>query len=385
MEIVSRDAKKKIEMLFIKLLFLLICFLGFLNYFLVASNNFSNDIFVVKAKNDFEYSTNIKNIFIHSLIAYPEILDTKPKNVIKTYHNDCIDYVEFEKMLNELYKNNYVLIDMNKTFFVDENGIAKKCAVKVPTGKKPLVLGVDDVVYDPKKSGNGMVDKLCVDENGNVFSETKIDGTICKSYEREFVCVLENFLKVHPDFSPFGDRCSINLTGFCGILGYRITDNNIDFRKKEIESVLPVVKRLKQLGYTFACHSYGHYHTKKASLSEIETDLKNWKELIEPVVGKTNVFVYPYGEWELANGNKLSKKQKLLCEFGFKLFLGVGIYDFFEYMPLNKNVNEKVLFADRKNIDGFSLEKHKQKLQQLFDTSNILSDWAKKRQQKIEA
>ena len=366
---------------YIMFTFFIVCILSLSVSFFDAQ---TMDIFSVETTSQFSYSTDIKNIFIHSLIAYPEILDKKPKTVINTYHSDCIDYVEFENMLTELYKNNYVLIDVNKTFVVDENGNAKKCAVKVPVGKKPLVLGVDDVVYDPKKSGNGMVDKLCLDEKGEICSETNIDGKIDRSYNREFVPILENFLQKHPDFSPFGDRCTINLTGFCGILGYRITDKNIEFRQKEIEEVLPLVSKLKQLGYTFACHSYSHLHIKKTNVDEIEKDLQNWKEKIEPIIGKTNVFVYPYGEWELANGNELSKKQKLLCQYGFKLFLGVGIYDFFEYMPLNKNIKAKVLFADRKNIDGFSLLKRTKELSSIFDANIILSDWAKKRQQKIE-
>lgn len=320
-----------------------------------------------------------KNIFVHSLIAYPEILEQKPKNVIKNYHKDCIDYIEFENMLIELYQNNYMLVDISETYFV-ENGMAKKRKVKVPKGKKAVVIGVDDVVYDPKKSGNGMADKLCVDDNGELYTETNINGKVDKSYNREFAPILENFLKKNPDFSPNGARVTINLTGFCGILGYRVSSQNEILKQKEVDAVKPVVERLKQLGYTFACHSYGHYHMKKASLSEMENDIQNWQKYIEPIIGKTEVFVYPYGEWELTNGNCLSQKQKLLCKAGFKLFLGVGIYDFYSFMPMNKNVEEKVLFADRKNIDGYTLTARKKELESLFDADKILSNFAKKRQ-----
>lgn len=326
-----------------------------------------------------DYTGNIKNIFIHSLIAYPEILEKKSKQIIKSYDIDCIDYIEFENMLNELYKNKYVLVDISDTFYVDEKGIAHKKPVCVPIGKKPIVIGVDDVVYDPRKSGNGMVDKLCLDENEKFYTETNINGEIDKSYSREFVPILESFLQKFPDFSPKNARFCINLTGFCGILGYRVTSQDKDFAMTETEKANKVVSKLKSLGYTFACHSFGHYHIKRANLESIKNDLILWKTNIEPIIGKTNIFVYPYGEWELCDGNKLSTKQQILCDYGFKMFLGVGIYDFFGYMPLNRNVSDKVLFADRKDIDGYTLHNRKTELSSLFDANKILSEYAKKR------
>ena len=344
--------------------------------------SFSNTNNITHAFNKIEfveYTGEIKNIFIHSLIAYPEILEQKSKQTVRSYNIDCIDYIEFENMLSELYKNNYVLVDINETFFVDANGKAHKKSVLVPRGKKPVVVGVDDVVYDPKKSGNGMVDKLCLDDNGKIYTETNINGKIDKSYSREFVPILELFLQKYPDFAPKNARFCINLTGFCGILGYRVTSENKDFAKSETQKATKLVSRLKELGYTFACHSYGHYHMKKSSLEDIKTDLTLWQNNIEPIIGKTEIFVYPYGEWELCDGNKLSEKQQVLCDYGFKLFLGVGIYDFFEYMPLNKNVTDKILFADRKNIDGYTLINRQKELSSLFDANRILSDFAKRR------
>ncbi len=354
----------------------------FLSFFLILLICLSNIFFILNLKPITKvqateiYDGEVKNIFIHSLIAYPEILDTKSKYIIKKYDIDCIDYIEFNNMLNELYKNDYVLIDINNTFNVNENGIAIKNKIKVPKGKKPLVLGIDDVVYDPSKSGNGMVDKICVDKKGNLYTETIIDNKKEISYNREFAPILENFVKVHPDFSYNSAKCCINLTGFCGILGYRISDKNDSFRNKEINDCKKVVNRLKELGYTFACHSYSHYHIKKTCVENVKQDLQDWKDYIEPVIGKTNIFVYPYGEWEIINGDKLSQKQQALCDYGFKLFLGVGIYDFFTQMPLNSNMKQKILFADRKNIDGYTLFNRQEELKKMFDPIKVLSKYS---------
>ena len=114
--------------------------------------------------------------------------------------------------------------------------------------------------------------------------------------------------------------------------GHTPSRSDKNFAQTETKKASQIVNKLKDLGYTFACHSYRHFHMKKTSIQSIKEDLELWKNSIEPIIGKTNVFVYPYGEWELTNGNELCQKQKLLLEYGFKLFLGVGIYDFFSYM-----------------------------------------------------
>lgn len=351
------------------LIFLILVF----QFIAFASTQKTNELF---ASGLVKFNGEITNIFIHSLIAYPEILQTKSDAIIKMYDKDCIDYIEFGNMLNELYKNDFVLVDINKIFFVDEFGTAKKSELYLPKGKKPVVIGVDDVVYDPKKFGNGMVDKIALDKNDALCSITNIGGKDDIGYDREFVCILENFLAMHPDFSFEGSRLTINLTGFCGILGYRISDSDPTIRLNEIKKATKVVEKLKSLGYTFASHSYSHFHMKKATERDIERDIENWNKFIKPVIGETRVFVYPYGEWELSSGSNLSKKQQLLCDAGYKLFLGVGIYDFFTYMPLNKNISSKILFADRKNIDGYTLFQKTEELSKLFCVENIYSKYA---------
>jgi len=320
----------------------------------------------IKSQSLSKYSGHVEHLFIHSLIAYPEILKQKNNATQKLYERDCLTYTQFENILQRLYKNGYCLVDINKTFTLDKNGNAIKTHFNFPKGKKPFVLGVDDVVYDPRKSGNGMVDKIIVDKNGKIAAETNINGKISISYSREFVSILENFIALHPDFSFESARATINLTGFCGILGYRTSHNNKEIREKEIEKAKPVVAKLKQLGYNFACHSYGHYHTKKVSIEYIKHDLADWSTFVEPLIGKTNIFVYPYGEWELVCDNKVSPKQQLLFDYGFKLFCGVGIYPFFSYLPQNSSIKQKFLFWDRKPLDGYTIKNRQKELSHLL-------------------
>ena len=62
--------------------------------------------------------------------------------------------------------------------------------------------------------------------------------------------------------------------GFAGVFGYRteVSDRPGD-RQAEIEKATAVADRLKELGYTFASHSYGHFNHEKHSEASLRRDL----------------------------------------------------------------------------------------------------------------
>lgn len=323
------------------------------------------------AQADFYYTTNVEHLFTHGLIAYPEIAFNKNNFMAKHYHQDCITKNEFLNILTSLYQNNYVLININDCFETINNTTVKK-SVKVPIGKKPIILSFDDINYDSKKLGLGMVDKIILDHNQNLATSTLINGKEDISYNNEFVTILENFVKEHPSFSPYGAKGTINLTGYDGILGYRTSHTNKANQESEITRAKAVANCLLNLGWTFASHSYGHYHMNKISLNKFENELKLWKSEVEPIVGKTQVYVYPYGEWQVFENGNICQKHKLLNQYGFNLFCGVGLKTFFGYLP-NKN-GHKVLFMDRKNLDGNSLCSNHPELKIFFNPQQILDE-----------
>ena len=317
----------------------------------------------------YEYTTTVEHLFTHCLIAYPDNAFSHNNPMKDDYNKDCITKDEFKKILWSLYKNDYCLVSIYDTFETNDN-IAVKKPVKVPIGKKALILSFDDVNYDHKKMGLGMVDKIIVDSNGKLATSTIVDGNEDVSYSNEFVTILEDFVSQHPDFSPFGDKGTINITGYDGVLGYRTQSKNTQNREEEIENAKKVIKKLKQVGWNFASHSYGHYHMNKLTDEQFFEEIKLWKNEVEPLVGKTKVYVYPYGEWQVFDdlGN-ISKKHQYLIDAGFELFCGVGMQTFFDYLP-NRNKN-KVLFMDRKVVDGNTLRKKDANLYRFFDPEAV--------------
>lgn len=325
---------------------------------------------IIKSKNLVEYNGEIEHLFTHCLLAFPENALNPKNSMSKDYDRDCLTPTEFKRILSSLYNNNYVLIDITSIYEV-KNGVTVKKKLMLPQGKKPLIFSFDDVNYDSKKKNKGMVDKIILDRNNQIATYTSKQSIAKRvSYDNEFVTIMEAFIKNHPDFSFNGARGVINLTGYDGILGYRTQKSNATNRY-EIKKATEVVTKLKNLGWKFASHSYGHYHMKNITDMEFAKEVQSWQNEVAPIIGDSEIYVYPYGEWEVETPNgEISYKHKLLLDAGFKLFLGVGGKNYFGYVPIGSN-NKHTLLMDRKAIDGRTLRLYKKEYSHLFDCEEV--------------
>ncbi len=311
-----------------------------------------------------EYSGDVPHIFIHTLIAYPEIKVNGRMN----YDYECINVTEFKNMLRELYANGYCLVDIHDIYETDSNGgVAFKESISVPVGRKPVVVTVDDVVYDFHKRGRGMVDFLDLDSQGNIVAGTyQSDGSVRYSDDNEFIPILEKFIKENPDFSSHDARFTLAMTGFAGVFGYR---TDADFGKQggdrqgEIAKAKKIADRLKDLGYTFASHSYGHGYAPQHSQGTMTADLQAFRDEVEPIIGPVSVYVYPYGKLL----DPTDPKYKIAQNYGFKLFCSVA--DFF----YQRNYNDRgSMYMTRVAVDGFSLRQYGAVLAPLFDVNKVM-------------
>lgn len=304
----------------------------------------------------------IEHLFTHCLISHPEIAFRQGNPYGKYLDQDCLTATEFEKILHELYRNGYALVDVRSTF-VGCGTDAKRTDFYFPKNKKPLVLSFDDVVYAQKNQGKGMSDKLVLTDSGEIAAYTKKAEK--HLHKKEFVPILEDFIQKHPDFSYKNARGVIFLTGFDGVLGYR-THRNAPNRESEKAKVKPLVQALKEKGWIFGSHSYAHGHMLKYTAEQMQADVEKWKNEVEPIVGATQLYAYPYGEWAIGE-NCGDERASILLKAGFSLFFGVGNDPFYVKMPLSSE--RKLLFQDRCNMDGVSLRSGK--CNRLFDCKAV--------------
>lgn len=335
----------------------------------IIASHFYSIWHISLAEDNYYYTTLVEHVFTHCLIAYPSVAFKEGNEMAKHYKSDCITSKEFINILESLYKNNYALVKISSCYKVDENGIAVKKKIKMPIGKKALIFSFDDVNYDHKKMGLGMVDKIVINANGDLASSTMFGNYEDVNQSVEFIPILEEFIKNHPDFSIDGAKGVLNLTGYDGVLGYRTSHANTKNRESEIKKVKPVIAKLKQNGWEFACHSYGHYHMKKVSVEKFKNEINLWQTEVEPLIGKTGIYVYPYGEWEVFENSDLCEKHKALLSAGFALFCGVGMQHFYSYLPNKLN---RVLFMDRTCIDGNTISNSNSALFRFFNPKMII-------------
>ena len=305
------------------------------------------------------YDGVVEHIFFHPLIAFPEL--AFDGDYQEQGYNDYFTTIpEFERIIEELYKRNFILVHLSDVF-EEVNGVVQKRTLYLPEGKKPIVISIDDLNYYEYMIENGNVYKLILDERGKIATYA-IDpaGNEVISYTNEIVPILDTFVLHHPDFSHEGAKGTIALTGFEGILGYRTQEGSPN-RESEIREAKKIVRALKDTGWIFASHSYGHLNVTNSSLAHLKADTEDWKAEVESLIGPTPLYIYPYG----ARADYDSDKFAYLVNQGYKVISAVGPTSY------TKVINGAYTM-DRRHMDGIGFIIQPRTMLDLFDPNVII-------------
>lgn len=339
--------------------------------------------------------TEVTHIFYHSLVVDPERGFAGNDSAAAGFKQWMTTVDEFNKITQAMYDNGYVLVDLhdlvNQT--TDENGEVHFTTnqIMLPEGKKPFVLSLDDLCYYHSYDGRGTATKMVLDENGKPTCEyIQADGTtVTGAYD--CVPLLNQFLEEHPDGAYRGARGTIALTGYNGILGYRTdiaykTGENLtadqkawldahpDFNwEQECEEAKKVAQAVKDTGWNFASHTWGHIRVgANTGLETIKTDTEKWLAYVEPLVGDTDTIIFAHGE-DLADWHDYStdnEKFTYLKSQGFNFFCNVDSSQYF------LQIRDNYVRQGRRNLDGYRLwndvHGEKNRTSDLFDANQIL-------------
>ena len=319
----------------------------------------------------------VEHLFFHPIIAYPTYTfsDAVPANRQKGLDDWMVTVDEYKKILQSVYDKGYILVNMGDVWseVTDENGVShmERNTLMLPEGKKPLIISFDDVNYYEYMLEEGFTSKLVLGEDGQIWAQTRdpFTGEVSLTQDLDATPILDNFVLEHPDFSLNGAKAIFSLTGYEGILGYR-TQNDIDMaaddprrpafdanRAAEIEAVKPVIARLKETGWTFGSHTWGHINlgSAKVDLDWVKRDTVRWAEEVGSLVGPTNILFYPHGarpdgdDW-----HQTGPKFQYLQSQGFRIFASVGINSF---SYIKKDIS--AVICDRLHPDGTTLRSGK--------------------------
>lgn len=313
--------------------------------------------------------TQFNHIFFHSLIAdnskaFDGDYDAKGYNMYMT------TTYEFEKMMQSMYEDGYVLVSVHDLAkqITDENGKTKFAPgeIYLPQGKKPFVLSVDDVNYYDYMDGDGFASRIVIGEDGKPTCEMILeDGSLVQG-PFDVVPILDAFVEEHPDFSYKGAKGILALTGYEGALGYRTDDPTSPTYEEDKETVKEVARVLKENGWEFASHSYNHRNMQEKSFEFIKNDTNRWLDEVGSLVGETDILIFPYGvDIESTMGHYSSNKYTFLKEAGFNYYHGV---DSKPWMHLK----DDYVRMTRRPLDGQAMLEFPERLQDLFNLEEII-------------
>ena len=258
--------------------------------------------------------SEIPNLSFRTLIADLEKAAADPDRGSR-YKKNYITTDEFSRILNQLYENGYVLVSLSD-FAVPvtaEDGSVgvNRTSIRLPDGKKPILLTQEGVNYysHTEKSG-GFADRLTVNANGEL---TCLMGETEGSFD--LIPVLNAFLAEHPDFSYEGARATIAVSGYEGVFGMSLDQS---------DAIRAVADKLRAQGYDIACYTYADMEYADYGVAGLEEDMDKWFDEIAPVLGETDILVYPTGGDIKGQEAYSGSKYDALHGYGFRYFVGTG-------------------------------------------------------------
>ena len=349
-------------------------------------------------------NTQITHIFFHSLIADKDVAFGSYKR--DEYNQVMTTIPEFNSIMETMYARGYVLVHLSDICKMETlaDGTQQMTMQEIwlPEGKTPFVLSIDDLsYYEYMKETGGFASRLVIAEDGSVDCEMDLPDGTKEIGNFDVVPLLDDFVDAHPDFSYHGAKGTIALTGYNGILGYRTSEISYGSKdpakvdlsiyerwpetyeyenpniEQDRETAKAVVQRLKDTGWKFASHTWGHMDMGKVRDADgnpterFYRDTDWWEQEVKPLLGDVDIIIFAFGA-DIGSWRGYTDDNKMytyLKQKGFNYFCNVDSSTH-AWVQYNKEAGGSGYFRQgRRNLDGMLLYKAC-----LYPENEILSD-----------
>lgn len=325
----------------------------------------------------------VTHVFYHTLIKDPsKSFDGDYKE--PDYNQVMTTIDEFNKITQTMYEKGYVMVSIYDMAKAQEDGTMTPGEILLPPGKIPFILSQDDVSYYHYMDGDGYATKLIVDEEGKIRNEyVESDGSVSVG-DYDMVPLIDRFVEAHPDFSYRGAKGIVALTGYNGILGYRtdisyqtrpadLDDNKVEWLNqhpdfnldKERDGAKRVADAMKQNGWLFASHTWGHQNVAEISLDRLKTDTGKFKDNVDPIIGGTDIIIFAFGTDLTEHEDYSGDKFEYLKSAGYNYFCNVDSSKYFV------QIRDRYFRMGRRNLDGYRMYYNPELLDDLFDAEEV--------------
>jgi len=257
--------------------------------------------------------SKVPNLSFRTLVADLQKAAADPDRGSR-YTSRYITTEEFSRILDQLYKNGFVLVSLYDfavpTAAADGTVGVNRTGIRLPEGKKPIILTQEGVnYYSHTEKCGGFADRLTVSADGEL---TCVLGGQEGAYD--LVPVLNAFLAEHPDFSYEGARATIAVSGYEGLFG---------MTRDQSEAIRAVADKLRSQGYDIACYTFDDMEYADFGVVGLQQDMTKWFDQIAPILGETDILVYPTGGDIKGREPYGGSKYDALRGYGFRYFVGV--------------------------------------------------------------
>ncbi|MDI9490504.1 MAG: polysaccharide deacetylase [Bacillota bacterium] len=318
------------------------------------------------------------HIFFHSLI-YDTSKAFDGDHKVDGYNQFMTTCLEFDRILEELYQRDFVLISMHDLakWETDENGnqVMVPGEIYLPENKKLLILSVDDVNYYEYMEEDGFANRIVLDQDGNATCSMVNDQGMTILGDYDVVPILDKFVDQHPDFSYQGAKGILAFTGYEGVLGYRTDERykeeNPNYEQDIIQAT-EVAQVLRDTGWEFASHSWGHINLKAVALEDFQKDADLWEKNVVPIIGETDIMIYPFG-FDIVDGmadyTHDNPRFTYLKQKGFDYFCTVDGSKHY-----TTHINTDHVRQGRRNLDGYRLYHNPELVDDLIVAEDVLDE-----------
>lgn len=305
------------------------------------------------------YSGTVEVICIRQLIADNEV--AFGVSHVETNEDLFLTTSEFTNILEQLYANDYVLVDVEGLADLSEDTFLLEKSLVVPVGKKPLIIVIEALDYNIHNISSGCCNRLVLNDQYQVCGEyTDSMGNVVVNRTSEAIGILDEFVEKHPDFSFNGIKGVITVCGYEACFGYVIDMDELDDRNQALSSngyatinlteeeinsnrttVSNIVDVLKDTGWTLASSTYGNINAYDSDMETIQADTTKWMSQIGTLFGDVHILVYPGGNY--ISGT--DARSEYLKSLGFRIFMGMGANPYYTY-------GRNYLYYDRNLINA---------------------------------
>ena len=133
----------------------------------------------------------------------------------------------------------------------------------------------------------------------------------------------------------------------------------------ERENAARVEQAMKDEGWLFASHTWGHQNVSQISLERLQADTQKFKENVDPLIGGTDIIIFAFGADLTSVEDYSGEKFEYLKSQGYNYYCNVDSSQYFVQIRSN------YFRQGRRNLDGYRMYYNPELLSDLFDAQSV--------------